>query len=275
MKELRKRIEKAAEFIQKRVDFAPEIAIILGTGLGALAEKIEEREVLDYSHIPSFPVSTVPGHEGQLVMGTIAGKRVTAMKGRFHYYEGYTLDQITFPVRVMKHLGAKILIVSSAAGGMNPQFARGDLVLITDHINFTGLNPLIGPNDDTLGPRFPDMSQPYDRKLIELAEEVASEGKLKIHRGVYIGVTGPNLETAAEYRFFRLVGADMVGMSTVPEVIVALHSGLRVLGISCITDMCLPDVLEPVDFKEIIRVAEEAEPKLTGLILKTIEKIEL
>ncbi len=275
MKELRKRIEKAAEFIQKRVDFAPEIAIILGTGLGALAEKIEEREVLDYSHIPSFPVSTAPGHEGQLVMGTIADKRVTAMKGRFHYYEGYTLDQITFPVRVMKHLGAKILIVSNVAGGMNQQFARGDLVLITDHINFTGLNPLIGPNDDTLGPRFPDMSQPYDRKLIELTEEVAGEEKLKIHRGVYIGVTGPNLETAAEYRFFRLVGADMVGMSTVPEVIVALHSGLRVLGISCITDMCLPDALEPADFKEIIKAAEEAEPKLTGLILKTIEKIEL
>lgn len=275
MKELRKRIEKAAEFIQKRVDFAPEIAIILGTGLGALADQVEDSVAIEYSRIPFFPRPTMAGHPGQLILGTIADKRVVAMRGRGHYYEGYSLDQVTFPVRVMKRLGAKILIVSNAAGGMNPQFNLGDLMIIIDHINLTGVNPLIGPNDERLGPRFPDMSEPYDSELIRLIEEVARQEELKVQKGVYVGVTGPNLETAAEYRFLRTIGADVVGMSTVPEVIVAKHAGLRVLGISCITDKCLPDALEPANIEAILKVAAEAEPKLTGLILKTIEKIEL
>jgi len=275
MRELRKRIEKAAKFIQKRVDFAPEIAIILGTGLGALADQVEDSVAIEYSRIPFFPRPTMAGHPGQLVLGTIADKRVVAMQGRAHYYEGYSLDQVTFPVRVMRWLGAKVLIVSNAAGGMNPQFNPGDLMIIIDHINLMGVNPLIGPNDERLGPRFPDMSEPYDRELIRLIEEVARQEELKVQKGIYVWVTGPNLETAAEYRFLRTIGADVVGMSTVPEVIVAKHAGLRVLGISCITDKCLPDALEPANIEAILKVAAEAEPKLTGLILKTIEKIEL
>ena len=275
MRELRKRIGKAADFIRKRVDFSPEIAIILGTGLGALADQVEDSVAIEHSRIPFFPRPTMAGHPGQLVLGTIADKRVVAMQGRAHYYEGYSLDQVTFPVRVMRWLGAKVLIVSNAAGGMNPQFNHGDLMIIVDHINLTGLNPLIGPNDERLGPRFPDMSEPYDRELIRLIEEVARQEELKVQKGIYVGVTGPNLETAAEYRFLRMIGADVVGMSTVPEVIVAKHAGLRVLGISCITDKCLPDALEPANIEAILKVAAEAEPKLTGLILKTIEKIEL
>ena len=275
MRELRKRVEKAADFIRKRVDFSPEIAIILGTGLGALADQVEDSVAIEYSRIPFFPRPTMAGHPGQLVLGTIADKRVVAMQGRAHYYEGYSLDQVTFPVRVMRWLGAKVLIVSNAAGGMNPQFDLGDLMIIIDHINLTGVNPLIGPNDERLGPRFPDMSEPYDRELIRLIEEVARQEELKVQKGIYVWVTGPNLETAAEYRFLRTIGADVVGMSTVPEVIVAKHAGLRVLGISCITDKCLPDALEPANIEAILKVAAEAEPKLTGLILKTIEKIEL
>lgn len=275
MRELRKRIEKAADFIRKRVDFAPEIAIILGTGLGALADQVEDSVAIEYSRIPFFPRPTMAGHPGQLVLGTIADKHIVAMQGRAHYYEGYSIDQVTFPVRVMRRLGAKVLIVSNAAGGMNPQFNPGDLMIIVDHINLTGLNPLIGPNDERLGPRFPDMSEPYDRELIRLIEDLARQEELKVQKGIYVGVTGPNLETAAEYRFLRMIGADAVGMSTVPEVIVAKHAGLRVLGISCITDKCLPDALEPANIEAILKVAEEAEPKLTGLILKTIEKIEI
>ena len=273
MKGLGSRIEKAAGFIRKKVDLKPDIAIILGSGLGGLADQIEERQVIDYSKIPFFPVSTVKGHGGELILGKISNKKIVAMSGRFHYYEGYSLEQITFPIRVMRNLGARILIESSASGAMNPQFKKGDVVVITDQINFTGLNPLIGANDDKLGTRFPDMSEPYDRKLIRLTEQVALEEKIALDKAVYIGVTGPNLETAAEYRFFRSIGADIIGMSTVLEVIVAIHAGFKVLGMSCITDMCLPDELSPTSFEEILASARQAEPKLTKIVLKVIQRI--
>lgn len=273
MEGLRNRIEKAASFIRKKVDLKPDIAIILGTGLGGLADQIEEKEVIDYSKIPFFPVSTVKGHGGELVLGKISNKKIVAMSGRFHYYEGYSLQQITFPIRVMRNLGARILIESSASGAMNPQFKKGDVVVITDQINFTGLNPLIGANDDKLGTRFPDMSEPYDRKLIRLVEQIALEEKIALNKAVYIGVTGPNLETAAEYRFFRSIGADIIGMSTVLEVIVAIHAGFKVLGMSCVTDMCLPDELSPTSFEEILASARQAEPKLTKIVLKVIQRI--
>ena len=271
--DLKERLMGTIEFIQSRIKIEPDIAIILGTGLGALAHEIKQGERLDYADIPHFPVSTVTGHKGRLVLGHLGGKKIVAMEGRFHYYEGWNLDAVTYPVRVMRGLGAKILIVSNAAGGLNPLFSLGDLMLITDHINLTGINPLIGPNEESLGARFPDMSEPYDRALIKLTEEVAMEEKTGIQKGVYVGVTGPNLETAAEYRFLRKIGADAVGMSTVPEVIVAVHAGFRILGISCITDRCLPDELKPANIEEIIRVANEAEPRLTGLVSKLIERI--
>jgi len=274
MAELKEKIEKATNFVIEKVgDIKPEIGIILGTGLGPLADRIEERQIVSYSEIPFFPVPTVKWHTGQLVFGKIGGKKVVAMQGRFHYYEGWSEEEITLPIRIMKKLGATILIESNAAGGLNPQYIPGDLMIITDHINLMGRNPLIGPNDDTLGPRFPDMANVYDKELVKLTEEVAREEKIKIYKGVYAGVTGPNLETAAEYRFFRLIGADAIGMSTVPEVIVAIHSGLKVLGISCITDRCLPDALTPANIEEILKVAAAAEPVLTNLVAKIIEKI--
>jgi len=276
MAELKEKIEKATNFVISKVgNFQPQIGIILGTGLGTLADKIEEPMIIAYEDIPFFPVPTVAWHTGQLVFGRISGKKVVAMQGRFHYYEGYSAQEITFPLRVMKRLGANILIESNAAGGLNPQFVPGDLMIITDHINLMGINPLIGPNDETLGPRFPDMSNPYDRELVKLTEQVAIEEKIKIQRGVYVAVAGPNLETAAEYRFFRLIGADAIGMSTVPEVIVAIHSGMKVLGITCITDRCLPDALTPANIEEILKIASEAEPILTRLVSKVIEKIPL
>ncbi len=273
MADLKKKIEEAVTFIKEEVNLVPEIAIILGTGLGGLVEEIKNPAILPYRDIPFFPKPTVVSHKGELVFGILNGKKVVAMEGRFHYYEGYPLEEVTFPVRVMKGLGAKVLIVSNAAGGMNLSFSPGDLVIITDHINFMGVNPLIGPNDETLGPRFPDMSEPYDRKLIALAEKVAAAEKLKVNKGVYIGVTGPNLETAAEYRFMRKIGADLVGMSTVPEVIVAVHCGLKVLGLSCVTDRCDPDNLNPANIEEIIKVATAAEPKLARLVARIVEKI--
>ena len=274
MADLKEKIEKATNFVIEKVgNIQPRIGIILGTGLGPLADCIEERKVVAYKDIPFFPVPTIEWHKGELVFGKIGGKEIVAMEGRFHYYEGWTSEEITLPVRVIKKLGATILIESNAAGGMNPQFNPGDLMIITDHINFTGINPLIGPNDEVLGPRFPDMSNVYDKELIKITDEVAGEEKIKICKGVYIGVTGPNLETAAEYRFFRTIGADAVGMSTVPEVIVAVHCGLKVLGISCITDRCLPDALMPANIEEILKVAGAAEPILTRLVAKVIEKI--
>ncbi len=271
MSELRKQIQEAVEVLRQKTQLTPRVGIILGTGLGGLAKEIEKEAVVPYQDIPHFPLSTVESHAGRLIFGHLSGKPVMAMQGRFHYYEGYTMQQITFPVRVMKAMGCHTLVVSNACGGMNPNFTPGDIMIIADHINLLGDNPLIGPNDDELGPRFPDMSEPYTRSLIELAEKVALEERIKIQKGVYVAVAGPNLETRAEYRFLRTIGADVVGMSTVPEVIVAVHSGMKVLGLSVITDACLPDALQPVNIQEILRIAAEAEPKLTLLMKRVVE----
>lgn len=265
--------ERAADFIRSRFGGQPDVGIILGTGLGALASEIAASAVIDYRDIPGFPLSTVESHHGRLLCGTLGGKTVVAMQGRFHRYEGYSLQQVTFPVRVMRALGMKTLVVSNACGGMNPDWSAGDLMLIADHINLLGDSPLVGPNDDRLGPRFPDMSAPYDEALRGLAREVAAELGIALREGVYVSVAGPNLETRAEYRFLRAVGADVVGMSTVPEVLVAVHAGLRVLGLSIITDMCLPDALEPATVERIIAVANRAEPSLTRLVCGVLERL--
>jgi purine-nucleoside phosphorylase len=269
------RITEAAGFIRTKTKLTPEIGIILGTGLGRLGEKIAMETSVSYDQIPHFAVSTVEGHAGKLIFGTLSGKKVVAMQGRFHYYEGYDMEQVTFPVRVMKQLGIKVLIVCNATGGLNPQFNVGDMVLITDHINFQGANPLLGHNDDTLGPRFPDMYNCYDKDLVDLAEQTALRLGYKVNRGVYVGVTGPNLETGAEYRMLRLMGADQVGMSTVPEVIVARHQGTKVLGVSIITDMGLPDNLHPCSHQKILAAADKTEPKMTELIAAVIERMPL
>ncbi len=271
--ELATRIQNASSTIRARTRAEPRLAIILGTGLGGLAEEIETESSIPYEEIPDFPVPTVESHSGRLLIGQLSGQTVVAMQGRFHRYEGYTLQQVTFPVRVMRELGAEILIVSNACGGMNPMWNVGELMLIADHINLLGDNPLIGPNLDELGPRFPDMSAPYDRELQRIALEVAKEEKITLRRGVYVAVPGPNLETRAEYRFLRSAGADVVGMSTVPEVIVAIHGGMRVLGVSIITDMCLPDALKPANVEEIIRIAGQVEPQLTQLIRKVAARL--
>lgn len=271
--ELVRRIQSAANAIRARTGYRPRVGIILGTGLGALAEEITPETVVPYEEIPDFPVPTVETHSGRMLLGDLAGQPVVAMQGRFHLYEGYTLQQVTFPVRVMRELGAGILVVSNACGGMNPMWDVGDLMLIADHINLLGENPLIGPNQEQLGPRFPDMSEPYDLGLQRLALEVARDERITLRRGVYLAVPGPNLETRAEYRFLRLIGADVVGMSTVPEVIVAVHGGMKVLGVSIITDSCLPDALKPASVEEIIRVANEAEPKLTRLIRGVVARL--
>jgi len=273
MEDLQKRISEARDFIASKSKIRPKIGIILGTGLGALAKEIKVDSSISYKEIPHFPISTVYGHEGKLVLGSLGGKKVMAMQGRFHYYEGYSLQEVTFPVRVMKAMGADTLVVSNACGGMNPLFSRGDIMVMEDHINLFGDNPLRGPNDDSLGPRFPDMSEPYSRELIALAEEVALEAGIKLQKGVYVGVQGPNLETRAEYRFLRGIGADVVGMSTVPETIVAVHSGMRVLGLSVVTDLCLPDALKPASHIEIVKTASKAEPQLTKLMMLTIERM--
>ncbi|HEX7238673.1 MAG TPA: purine-nucleoside phosphorylase [Longimicrobiaceae bacterium] len=263
---LLREIGEAVESVRARTDAAPEVAVILGTGLGGLAERIEVETAIPYAEIPHFPLSTVETHPGRLLFGTLGGKPVVAMQGRFHRYEGYTLQQVTFPVRVLRALGAGTLVVSNACGGMNPLWAPGDLVLLSDHINLLGDNPLVGPNADELGPRFPDMSEPYDLALQDLAVRVALERRIPLRRGVYVAVPGPNLETRAEYRMLRALGADVVGMSTVPEVIVAVHGGMRVVGISIVTDACLPDALEPADIAKIIATAGRAEPSLTELV---------
>lgn len=267
------RIQETVRSIRGKVSDVPKIGVILGTGLGGLGEKIEGSKALLYEKIPHFPRSTVEGHRGQLVFGRIGGRSVVVMEGRFHLYEGYTAEEVTYPVRAMRALGGEILIVSNAAGGMNPAYSAGDLMAITDHINLMGANPLMGPNDERLGVRFPDMSAPYDLRLITLAEEVAKAAHIKLHRGVYAAVAGPNLETRAEYRFLRGIGADCVGMSTVPEILVAVHSGMRAFGLSCITDLCIPETLKPASLEEILKVAEAAEPRLTHLISQLIEKI--
>jgi purine-nucleoside phosphorylase len=266
-------IERAAEVVRARFARTPDVAIILGTGLGGLAERIQVEATIEYGDIPGFPLSTVESHAGRLLCGTLSGRTVVAMQGRFHRYEGYSLSQVTFPVRVLRALGAGTLVVSNACGGMHPLWAPGDLMLIADHINMLGDNPLIGPNDSRLGPRFPDMSDPYDARLRAVARAVAADLKVTLREGIYVSVPGPNLETRAEYRFLRGIGADVVGMSTVPEVIVAVHGGMRVLGISIITDQCLPDALEPASVEKIIAVASRAEPNLTALVCGVLERL--
>lgn len=267
MLELFDQIEEAAGRIRQQWEGTPKAGIILGTGLGSLVENIDVEATFDYEDIPHFPRSTAISHAGRLICGRLNGMPVMAMEGRFHKYEGYTLKQITLPVRIMKRMGAELLVVSNACGGMNPHFALGDIMVIEDHINLMGDNPLIGINDDRLGPRFPDMCEPYDHRLVRAALDIARREDIIAHQGVFVAVTGPCLETRAEYRFLRLIGADVVGMSTVPEVIVAAHCGLRVVGFSIVTDMCLPDALEPVDLDKIIATANAAEPKLTKLVM--------
>lgn len=267
------RIGEAVAAIRGHTALDPQVGIVLGTGLGALAGRIEVEAAIAYEQIPHFPLSTVESHSGRLLFGTLGGKRVVAMQGRFHRYEGYTLQQVTFPVRVMRALGAHTLIVSNACGGMNPLWAPGDLMLIADHVNLLGENPLTGPNEDVLGPRFPDMSQAYDPRLAHLARETALELRIPLRSGVYAAVAGPNLETRAEYRMLRAIGADVVGMSTVPEVIVARHGGMRVMGVSIITDACLPDALQEADIATIIATANRAEPNLTRLVEGVIQRM--
>jgi purine-nucleoside phosphorylase len=267
MHELAAQIAQATDVIHAHWGGRPYAGIVLGTGLGSVAAQIQTEAILDYAAIPHFPRSTSVSHTGQLVCGLLQGLPVVAMEGRFHAYEGYSQRQITFPIRVMRALGAELLIVSNACGGMNPLYALGDIVVIDDHINLMNDNPLVGVNDDNLGPRFPDMSRPYDPLLMRRALEIARREDFAAHRGVYVGVTGPNLETRAEYRFLRTIGADVVGMSTVPEVLVAVHAGMRVLGLSIVTDLCFPDALKPSNIEEILAIAAEAEPKLRKIVL--------
>ncbi len=274
MTELRRKIEEAAARIRGASCLNPSVGIILGTGLGSLVDRIEPVARLSYDDIPHFPRATVDTHAGELVLGTLARKPVAVFSGRAHVYEGYSMEQITFPVRVAKALGVNALILSNAAGGLNPQFAAGDLMVITDHINFMGDNPLIGPNDEALGPRFPDMSEPYTKPLIELAERVALARGIKLQRGVYLACPGPSLESRAEYRFMRMIGADAVGMSTAPEVIVAIHAGLKVLAFSAITDECLPDALQSADMAKILKTAAEIEPRMTEIVTGCVEQMD-
>ena len=273
MTELREHIDEAVTFIRRFTTAEPTVGIILGTGLGGLARDIRKTLEIDYKRIPHFPVSTVESHHGKLIFGKLAGKHVVAMQGRFHLYENYTMKQITFPVRVLKFLGVRTLLISNAAGALHPLFRKGDLMIISDHINLLGDNPLIGPNDDTLGPRFPDMSEPYSRDLIALAEKIALDLKIKVQKGVYVAMQGPNLETAAEYRFLRTIGADAVGMSTIPEDIVAVHMGMKVLGFSILTDECFPDFLKPTSLEEVIAVANRAEPNMTAIMKEVVKRL--
>ena len=266
-------VQAAADALRQRVGDRARVGIILGTGLGALADQIEAREAVPYDEVPGFPLSTVESHHGRLIAGTLRGVEVLAMQGRFHLYEGYSAWEVTFPVRVLAALGVEALLISNAAGGMNPLYRRGDLMLVTDHINIQGVNPLSGPNVDAWGPRFPDMSEPYDRDLRQRAEAAALERGVPLRQGVYVAVVGPNLETRAEYRFLRQIGADVVGMSTVPEVIVARHQGLRVLAMSVVTDECFPDALQPVDIAEILAAAGQAEPALAALMGDVVETL--
>ncbi|MDL1969939.1 MAG: purine-nucleoside phosphorylase [Candidatus Desulfofervidaceae bacterium] len=269
------KVEQAVQFIRAQTDFTPQIAIILGTGLGKIADVIKPHKIIPYSDIPYFPVSTAPSHQGRIILGTLEGKRVLAFQGRVHYYEGYTLKEVTFPVRVAALLGVRGLLISNAAGGLNPLFQEADLMAIVDHINLMGDNPLRGPNIDSWGVRFPDMVAPYDKELIALLEKVALEVKIKLQKGVYVAIAGPSLETAAETRFLRLIGADAVGMSTVPEVIAAVHHGLRVLAISVITNVNLPDNYQPAPIEKVIATAQRAEAKLINLITAFLKQLEV
>jgi len=269
------RIHKAADFIKSKIDFQPEIGIILGTGLGSLADHIENPIIIDYKDVPEFPVSTVVGHAGRLLIGTLEGKRVIAMQGRFHYYEGYSMQDITLPVRAMKVLGVKLLIASNACGGLNPGFAAGDIMAITDHINFMGSNPLIGANLEEFGPRFPDMSEVYSKEYIAHLDNIAQRSNTKLQKGVYCAVSGPNYASKAELRMLIAVGADTIGMSTIPECMVARHSNMKVLGVSCITDMAIPDNLIPPTHEEIVKVAEGVKPKFVSLLKQFIKEVQL
>jgi purine-nucleoside phosphorylase len=269
------RINKAADFIRTKIDFKPEIGIILGSGLGALAEYIENPIIIEYSAIPEFPVSTVEGHASRLLIGTIEGKKVIAMQGRFHYYEGHTMQDITLPVRVMKALGAKLLIASNACGGLNPDFSAGDIMAITDHINMMGSNPLIGANLDEFGPRFPDMSEVYSKKYISQLQAIADRQGIKLQRGVYCAISGPNYASKAELRMLITIGADTIGMSTIPECMVARHSGLEIVGLSCITDMAIPDTMTSPTHEEILKVAEGVKPKFVSLVNQFIKEVQL
>ena len=271
---LRAQIDEAVAAIRARVALVPEVAVILGTGLGSLSDSLKVETRVPYGEIPHFAASTVEGHRGELVFGRLAGRPAVVMNGRVHYYEGYTMRQVSFPVRVMQALGARTLIVSNAVGGMNPLFDKGDIMIVSDHINLMGDNPLLGPNDESLGPRFPDMSEPYDRALIRLAEDVALEQKLAVKKGVFVAVAGPILETAAEYRFLRGIGADVVGMSLVPENLAAVHGGQRVLALNVVTDSCLPDALKPASIPEILEVAGRVAPVLIRLVTEVVRRLD-
>jgi purine-nucleoside phosphorylase len=272
MLDLYDKIQDACATIGKQFHRKPRVAMILGTGLGNLVNEIEIEAAIDYRDIPHFPVSTATSHRGRLICGQLAGVPVIAMEGRFHLYEGYSLKQITLPVRVFKQLGAELLIVSNACGGLNPYFQSGDLMVIEDQINLMGDNPLIGINDDRLGPRFPDMSEPYDQQWVDRTIKIGRDLGLGLHKGVFVAVAGPNLETRAEYRFLRMIGADVVGMSTVPETIVAVHCGLKTIGLSVVTDMCLPDALKAANVEEIIATAQRAAPKLLSVVRGIVDQ---
>lgn len=267
------KINQTADFLRSKVGEMPRIAIILGTGLGSLVDEIKDAQYIPYSEIPNFPISTVEGHSGNLIFGTLGGKRVMAMQGRFHYYEGYDMKQVTFPVRVMKALGVETLFVSNAAGGMNKEFVVGDVMIITDHINLFPENPLRGKNYNELGPRFPAMTEPYNKAMIALADSIAAEKQMRIMHGVYVGTTGPTFETPAEYEYFRIIGGDAVGMSTVPEVIVANHAGMKVFGVSVITDLGGKDITEVPSHEEVQKAAIVAQPKVVALITELVNRL--
>ncbi len=273
MGESKERVDGCVAAVRERWQGEPRVGIILGTGLGKLSEEIRAEVTIPYSDIPTMPRPTQETHHGRLVLGTLCDVPVAVMDGRFHFYEGFDPLDVTLPVRIIRGLGADVLIVSNVAGGLNRYYEIGDVVAIEDQINLMGINPLIGPNDDELGPRFPDMIEPYDHDLIDLAEEAALANNIRLHRGVYAAMTGPCLETRAEYRMLQILGADLIGMSTVPEVIVAVHAGLRTLGLSVVSDRCLPDALEPVDIETIIRAGEEAEPKLKKIVMGVMDKL--
>jgi purine-nucleoside phosphorylase len=273
MKTFKNKVLEATDFVRAKITDRPLIGLLLGTGLGDTADGIDKAISLDYKDIPHFPISTVPTHHGRLLSGKMAGKAVMAMQGRFHYYEGYSMQAITLPIRVMQLLGVKTLILSNAAGGINPLFDVGDIMIITDHVNLMGNNPLIGPNMDEWGPRFPDMSQVYNRKLTALAEEAALENNIRVQKGVYAGLQGPSLETGAEIRFLKTIGVDAVGLSTIPEVIAAVHGGMAILGFSVITNMNLPDRVKPARVEEIIAVAERTAPRLQAIMTRVAEKL--
>ncbi len=267
------KIKNTASFIRKKIDADPEIGVILGTGLGGMINDIDIQSTIDYEEIPDFPVSTVEGHHGRLIFGTLGGKNIVAMQGRFHYYEGYDMHQVTYPVRVMKLLGIKRLIVSNASGGVNPDYEVGDLMIMNDHINLLP-NPLIGENLDELGSRIVDMSEPYDHTMIEKAENIAAENNIKVQKGCYIATSGPTLETPKEYQYFRIIGGDAVGMSTVPEVIVARHMSIPCFAVSIITDLGVPGKIEKISHEDVQRAAEKVEPQMTSLMEKLIGSLD-